>query len=390
MRYYSYLNTASKIINTYKGDEPLSVYLKKFFSSDKRYGSKDRKLISHSCYCYFRLGKMATDLPADERILLGLFLCTDKPGEMLAALKPGWIEHISNTTQNKIEKSGFHFSVSEIFPWKSEMSEGIDYDKFCESFLIQPGLFLRLRPGYEKTVQKKLIAADINFSIVHSNCLELSNSSKVDAVVELDKEAVVQDLNSQKVGELFRLVRQGPSGKPEKLWDCCAASGGKSLMLHDLFPDIDLTVSDKRESILVNLRKRFEKAGITNYESFIADLSIPLKQSQKNKYNLIIADVPCSGSGTWSRTPEQLYFFDGSKIIEYSNLQKKIVNNVIPFLEPGGYLLYITCSVFKKENEEVAAFLKERHGLELKHMQLFAGYDKKADTLFAALFYKPL
>jgi len=390
MRYYSYLNTASKIINTYKGDEPLSVYLKKFFSSDKRYGSKDRKLISHSCYCYFRLGKMATDLPADERILLGLFLCTDKPGEMLAALKPGWIEHISNTTQNKIEKSGFHFSVSEIFPWKSEMSEGIDYDKFCESFLIQPGLFLRLRPGYEKTVQKKLIAAGFNFSIVHSNCLELSNSSKVDAVVELDKEAVVQDLNSQKVGELFRLVRQGPSGKSEKLWDCCAASGGKSLMLHDLFPDIDLTVSDKRESILVNLRKRFAKAGITNYESFIADLSIPLKQSQKNKYNLIIADVPCSGSGTWSRTPEQLYFFDGSKIIEYSNLQKKIVNNVIPFLEPGGFLLYITCSVFKKENEEVAAILKERHGLELKHMQLFAGYDKKADTLFAALFYKPL
>jgi len=52
--------------------------------------------------------------------------------------------------------------------------------------------------------------------------------------------------------------------------------------------------------------------------------------------------------------------------------------------------LYITCSVFKKENEEVAAILKERHGLELKHMQLFAGYDKKADTLFAALFYKPL
>ena len=390
MRYYSYLNTASKIINTYKGDEPLSVYLKKFFSSDKRYGSKDRKLISHSCYCYFRLGKMATDLPADERILLGLFLCTDKPGEMLAALKQEWSEHITITTQHKIEKSGFHFSVSEIFPWKSEMSEGIDYDKFCESFLIQPGLFLRLRPGYEKTVQKKLIAAGFNFSIVHSNCLELSNSSKVDAVVELDKEAVVQDLNSQNVGELFRLVRQGPSDKPEKLWDCCAASGGKSLMLHDLFPDIDLTVSDKRESILVNLRKRFAKAGITNYESFIADLSIPLKQSQKNKYNLIIADVPCSGSGTWSRTPEQLYFFDGSKIIEYSNLQKKIVNNVIPFLEPGGFLLYITCSVFKKENEEVAAILKERHGLELKHMQLFAGYDKKADTLFAALFYKPL
>lgn len=161
-------------------------------------------------------------------------------------------------------------------------------------------------------------------------------------------------------------------------------------MLYDLFPDINLTVSDKRENILVNLKKRFAKADITNYEGFIADLSVPLIQNKRNKYNLIIADVPCSGSGTWSRTPEQLYFFRESKIEEYSNLQKKIVSNVIPFLQPGGFLLYITCSVFKKENEEVVAFIKENHQLELRHTELFAGYDQKADTLFAALFSKPL
>jgi 16S rRNA (cytosine967-C5)-methyltransferase len=48
--------------------------------------------------------------------------------------------------------------------------------------------------------------------------------------------------------------------------------------------------------------------------------------------------------------------------------------------------LYITCSVFKKENEEVVEYLKQNTSLQLKAMQYYKGYDKKADTLFAALF----
>jgi len=241
-RFYSYLNSAKQVIATYNGEEPLSGYLKKFFSSDKRYGSKDRKLIAHLCYCYFRLGKTAAGLPVDDRIFLGLFLCTDQPEEMLPALKPEWSEYVTMPLQPKIEKSGFPFFVSEIFPWKSEISEAIHYDKFCASFLIQPDLFLRTRPGYEIKVQEKLKAAGINFYNQGSNCLELSNSSKVDTVIALNKEAVVQDLNSQKVGELFNLVRPGRSDQVENVWDCCAASGGKSLMLYDLFPGINLTV----------------------------------------------------------------------------------------------------------------------------------------------------
>ena len=161
-------------------------------------------------------------------------------------------------------------------------------------------------------------------------------------------------------------------------------------MLHDLFTGIRLTVSDNRKSILINLEKRFAKAGIVNYREFITDLSVPVKQPGKSRYQLVIADVPCSGSGTWSRTPEQLFFFHQSKINDYSHLQKKIVSNVIPFIEDGGHLLYVTCSVFKKENEEVVAFIKQTFKLELMQTNIFAGYDKKADTLFAALFRQPL
>ena len=68
------------------------------------------------------------------------------------------------------------------------------------------------------------------------------------------------------------------------------------------------------------------------------------------------------------------------------NLQKKIVANTAKAVRKGGYFLYMTCSVFKKENEEVVEFLQSNTSLQLQEMQYLKGYDKKADTLFTALF----
>ena len=76
---------------------------------------------------------------------------------------------------------------------------------------------------------------------------------RIDDIVDLDREAVVQDLNSQRVGELLSGYPANPGGRI-RVWDCCAASGGKSIMAKDILRNIDLTVSDVRESILVNLQ----------------------------------------------------------------------------------------------------------------------------------------
>jgi len=98
--------------------------------------------------------------------------------------------------------------------------------------------------------------------------------------------------------------------------------------------------------------------------------------------------VPCTGSGTWSRAPEQLYFFQPQKIKEYQALQKKIVANAISYLKRESYFLYITCSVFKAENEDVIKFIQNNFQLTLIKSELLTGYNKKANTMFAALFKK--
>jgi 16S rRNA (cytosine967-C5)-methyltransferase len=148
-------------------------------------------------------------------------------------------------------------------------------------------------------------------------------------------------------------------------------------------------VSDVRESILLNLKKRFAEAGISGYKNFVADLSTADYRLPATGYQLIIADLPCSGSGTWGRTPEYLRFFNKEQIVEYSALQKKIASNVITQLQPSGYLLYITCSVYKKENEDVVNFLNQNYNLEIIEMKLLKGFEQKADTMFAVLLRKP-
>lgn len=231
-------------------------------------------------------------------------------------------------------------------------------------------------------MRKKLSSANIPFEKLGDHALALANATPVDTVLELDKEAVVQDLSSQQIAAYLERI---PVSRFDtfSVWDCCAASGGKSILAWDVLPPFKLMVSDVRESILHNLVKRFANAGIQSYQQQVIDLT--QNQSANKKYQLIIADVPCSGSGTWGRTPEYLLHFREQELEGYTNRQATILAQVMPALAPGGYLLYITCSVFRCENEERVNWLVNQYPLQVIHSGIIAGYTQGADTLFAAL-----
>jgi len=107
------------------------------------------------------------------------------------------------------------------------------------------------------------------------------------------------------------------------------------------------------------------------------------------QFDLIICDAPCSGSGTWGRTPEQLTQFSEYEIVVFQQLQQQIVQNALPKLRNNGFFLYITCSVFEAENEAIVPFVESRFPfMKLVEQSVIKGYADKADTMFVALFKK--
>jgi 16S rRNA (cytosine967-C5)-methyltransferase len=387
--FHRYVGYAAVILASYNGKEPLNSYLKKYFSVHRKHGSKDRRVIASLCYDSFRLGhSVSIELPVEERLLLAARVCEAGSFAKYISVPHKAISPVG-TLPEKENATGEDPGVNQIFPFPGELSASIDQQAFGRSFLSRPRLFIRLRKGFEARVISKINQSGIQYESLSDKSLAFASTEKVTDVINIDAEAVVQDSNSQRTLDIALPWLQ----KKDAIiaaWDCCCGSGGKSILAVDLFPGLKLTVTDSRKKILDNLRLRFAKAGITSYSAGVADLqaSNALPADMRGPFDLIIADVPCSGSGTWARTPEQLLFFDKSRLDTYAALQRKIVENSVDFLKGGGYYLYITCSVCKKENEDNVAYLQGQGTLELLGMEYLKGYEIQADTLFVAFFRK--
>lgn len=389
--FHRYLQYATSVITSYKGNESFHIFLKKYFSLNKKHGSRDRRFISSLCYNYFRLGVGVSEQAGlQETFLLSVFLCEKNPSLLPGFVTPGRDASIQLSLDEKLKLVEKEFDAEKIFPFPGELSNEINCQQFSRSFLIQPKLFIRVRPGFKDIVVNKIKNAGFLFEELSERCLAFANNEKVSTIIDIDKEAVVQDYNSQKT---LDLAKQAMSTRESaiSIWDCCAGSGGKSILSFDIFNNINLTVSDKRKNILENLELRFSKVGIKNYKIIVADLQRPSLAPAliPGPFDLVIADVPCTGSGTWSRTPEQLTFFHKKDIDTYALLQRKIIENAVSHVAAGGYFLYITCSVFKKENEENVAFIQQKFQLNLLRIEYLKGYEIQADTLFVALFKTP-
>lgn len=401
---HTYLNVAEQLLNQYTPPQPFHLYIKKYFSANKKHGSRDRKTIAALCYAYFRLGKSFANYSTKQKLLLGISLCHQEllnekwvavSNEEIPALEASFFE-LSLNQKVQFLQQNFGFDLEQLFPTIQELSSLTNRDPFLTSILNQNLVWLRVRRNKKEKVELLLKEKSISY-INHPNIPDAIGFEKINIEEVFGKNhhhwVEVQDASSQQTDNFILVDKQ------QKIWDCCCGAGGKSLMLKDSVPEIELYCSDVRPQILSNLQNRFKQSAIPIPFCAVTDLSnnatsdivFETKEErrpiQHNYFDTIIADVPCSGSGTWGRTPEQAYYFDESQIEVFSQKQKTIVTNAIPFLKTGGKLYYITCSVFKKENEEQVAYF-EKQGLKQIQYQLIEGYSHKADTMFIAEFEK--
>jgi 16S rRNA (cytosine967-C5)-methyltransferase len=386
MRVEHQIRAFQQVFKSYDGLMPLHRFLFGYFKRNKQMGSSDRRWATRYIYSFFRLGKAMPDTDQNLRLAIADFLCNQTLSLIIEDLLPELKGHISNTVKEKIAliKENYpEFRLADVFSFKETLSEGIALPEFYESYFTQPDLFLRIKAGHIEQFAETLKQQGVDFTQLTATTMALPNGTKLEHLMPNQKHYQVQDLSSQRTGAYFEPAAW------DYWWDCCAASGGKSLLLHDLEPKVQLLVSDVREESLNNLDERFQEAGLKKYQKKVLDL---LQNNDPDlhhyEFDGIILDAPCSGSGTWGRTPEMLYYFDDHKVAYFSKLQKAIAGNVSKYLKEGKPLIYITCSVFRQENEDVVAWIEENLPLKLEKSEVIKGYNDKADTMFVARFIK--
>lgn len=134
---------------------------------------------------------------------------------------------------------------------------------------------------------------------------------------------------------------------PLSILDLCASPGGKSILLHDYYPQAELTVNDISEIKLKKLRENFQRCGVeANVTCFHGELF-----PDDKKFDLILVDAPCSNSGVLARRPEARWRLDTEGNLQ--EIQKNILQHATTLLNPDGELWYMTCSILSEENERL-------------------------------------
>jgi 16S rRNA (cytosine967-C5)-methyltransferase len=147
-----------------------------------------------------------------------------------------------------------------------------------------------------------------------------------------------------------------------KTIELCAGAGGKTLALGAIMKDGGpLIACDTDEERLKKLKPRLRRAGISNVTRHpLTNDNDPWYAQHATTAERVLIDVPCSGSGTWRRTPAQKWRLTTEHLEEIIALQKKIMKKAIDLLSPGGRLIYATCSILPDENEnQIEWFLKQ-------------------------------
>lgn len=167
-------------------------------------------------------------------------------------------------------------------------------------------------------------------------------------------EIEIQDEGSQLVALLVD-ARPG-----EQVVDFCAGAGGKTLALAaQMMNRGHLVACDVSEARLKRCADRLRRAGLQNAETrLLASETDRWIKRHKGRFDRVLVDAPCSGTGTWRRNPDARWRAPDLGLAALAGLQARILASAARLVKPGGRLVYATCSLLTEENEDqVAAFL---------------------------------
>jgi 16S rRNA (cytosine967-C5)-methyltransferase len=254
------------------------------------------------------------------------------------------------------ENSAKELALAEAYPvWMVERwveFYGMEAARaICRHGQSQPALALRLE---STDAEAEIVECGIELApgALLSAARNVVSGDVTAAAAFLEGRVRIQDEGSQLIGELAALCGGDSLGRGAKaIVDTCAAPGGKTLILAERHPEARILACEASLERLEALRERM--AAFANQVEFRhADASA---LAEEGAFDLALADVPCSGTGTLGRNPEIRHRLRVEDLSVQAERQKAILGAALRSVRPGGRVVYSTCSLEPEENEQVIA-----------------------------------
>ena len=235
-----------------------------------------------------------------------------------------------------------------------QQSLGANFEPVMQAMRHRAPVFLRVNLArISRDDAAVMLAKDGMETAPHAlaaTSLQLLTSSRKIMITQAYLEGFVelQDAASQAVVEAIPLI------PGQRVLDYCAGAGGKALALAAR-GDINLWAYDVDAGRMRDLPKRAARAG--------AKIGLLGNPAQHAPYDVVLADAPCSGSGSWRRDPQGKWALTKARLAELMAVQAQVLDKAAPLVARDGLLVYATCSVLGYENQDqIAGFLARSAG----------------------------
>lgn len=306
-----------------------------------RAGSRDRRLYRELVYTLWRILPWVED--ADSATLIARIAQYATPSPATAAFIAAFADPAATPPAP---------AASLLPPWFLDQCPALAEHNAAAALLSRAPLWVRRQGGSATEIAQALTAAGMppEPSPVIPTAWRLPPDSRVtDTPVYRSGAIEIQDIGSQ---ALLHSIPTLPAGR----WlDACAGAGGKTLQLAAMLGPAaphEIVAHDSRPAALQELEVRRQRAGIDH---------ITISRDPTGTFAGVLVDAPCSGSGTWRRAPHLKWTTTPDGLERCAEKQLLLLARFARKVAGGGLLIYVTCSLCRTENDEVAATFEAQH-----------------------------
>ncbi|MCG3216274.1 MAG: RsmB/NOP family class I SAM-dependent RNA methyltransferase [Candidatus Heimdallarchaeota archaeon] len=347
----------------------------------------------------YSLKKISSDNRAILRIATYLMKIENKDIEFVNNLLSSHFEQFSESNFLTILDLIQSVSEEQLYENRNDLASNLSIEYFTPTWIVRKFLSQwgvettkKILPSFQQNlhlyVRINTIKANLEeiLRIFHLNDISYSIVEEIENLVRIEENEIpIPQLEAFKEGKI--LIQQKASAlvslvldpqEDDEILDMCASPGGKTSHIAALLKNkgkiVAVDMNDERVKIL---KDRMNLLGIKLVRIIQTDAR-ELHRKIETRFDKILLDPPCSGSGTYSSRPENKWRMNQRDLGWYVNLQKDLLNEAAVLLKTGGSIVYSTCSLFHEENHSVILdFLQENSNFKLVETTPMVGVTSK-------------